>query len=79
MQEWETDGVSPFDPVWHGVGWGDEEEGQAHEPEPLDLDDMNRASSTARQMAMDHWYKKHRASPADLHGVPAGLLRMVIR
>ena len=72
--------VSPFDPVWHGVGWGDEEEDgdHAYEEEPLNLDDMNKAAATARLMAIQHWYNEHRASPADLQGVPPGLLQMVV-
>ena len=79
MQAWETDGISSFDPIWHGVGWGAEEEDQAYEPEPLDLDDMNKASATARQMATEDWYKEHHASPPDLQGVPTGLNHMIAR
>lgn len=79
MQEWETDGVSPLDPVWHGVGWGDEQQYHDHEPEPLSLDRMSGASAKARQKAMEQWYNQHRANPADLQGVPAGLLHTVVR
>lgn len=81
MQEWETEGVSPLDPVWHGMGLGgdDEQQYHNHEPEPLSLDRMSGASARARQKAMEQWYNEHRASPADLQGVPADLLHMVVR
>ena len=64
--------------MWHGVGWGDEEDDGEYQPEPLDLEGMDRASATARQMAMEQWYREKRSDPTELQRAPADLLKRVV-
>ena len=76
IQEQDRLDYCPFDPYYHGVGWEQDED---YEPEPaeFDLDRLAGASDKVKLAAMQQWIKEHGKEPAQLQGVPAGLLQLV--
>lgn len=74
------DGYDPWDPVK-----ADEDDGLSHDVldhcyglDCYDLDDMCRASATAKQAAMQNWYTQHKEDLVKMQRVPPGLLQLVV-
>lgn len=74
------DGYDPGDPVE-----ADEDDGLSHDAldhcyglDCYDLDDMCRASATAKQAAMQTWYTQHKGDWDKMKHVPSGLLQLVV-
>ena len=74
------DGYEPRDPVE-----ADEDDGLSHDVldhgyglDCYDLDDMCRASATAKRAAMQTWYTQHKGEWHIMQHVPPGLLQLVV-